>query len=338
MIIDLHKAKPEPIEVIVEQDTETTYSVADVSRLFDLPESRLRYWSQTGFITPSVRKDARRFYCFQDLLSVKVAKELLEGGQPLQRVRRSLEVLKATLPRVESPLARLRISNREGRIVVEEGSGSYEATTGQLLLDFDVSALRHEIAEVLHLPWVVPEGELSDTHCAYDVFLEAQELEARWDGEDLNDTLIRDAMLAYQRTVELDPGFSAAWNNLGSLAAQAGELEQARDYFDQALSSDPEQPEAQCNLAELALREGDLEVSLAGFCEVLNADPDHIEAHYGLARGYLAQGKRGQALAHLEHFCRVLDALHEEEYDDEIADRKMKAQDVMQALRLELGG
>ncbi|HLT38325.1 MAG TPA: helix-turn-helix domain-containing protein, partial [Enhygromyxa sp.] len=65
--------------------TEHLYTAAEVARLFELPESRVRYWSQTGFITPSVRQGARRFYTFQDLISIKVAKELLDAGLPLQR-------------------------------------------------------------------------------------------------------------------------------------------------------------------------------------------------------------------------------------------------------------
>ncbi len=314
---------------------DSLYSAGDVARLFNIPESRLRYWSHTGFIMPSVRRDSRRFYCFQDLISVKVAKELLDEGQPLQRVRRSLDALRSKLPQVEAPLARLRIRSEQGKIVVDEGGTTFEATTGQMFLDFDIDALRDQVAEVLHLPWV--EDEPSSV-CAYDLFLEAQELESRWDGARFDDPLIVEARQVYRRAVELDPSFAAAWNNLGSLAAQAGELDSARDYFDEALQSDPEQPEAQCNLAELALREGDTELAITGFRQVLIADPDYAEAHYGLARSLLAVGGRGQALVHLERFCVALDRLAGEGLDDEVAERRAKAQEVVRALRRELQG
>ena len=86
------------------------------------------------------------------MISIKVAKELLDAGLPLQRVRRSLDALRYHLPRVDSPLARLRIRSDRDRILVEEGDTTFDATTGQLLLDFDIDILRDRVAEVLTLP------------------------------------------------------------------------------------------------------------------------------------------------------------------------------------------
>src|SRR4029434_9139379 len=82
------------------------YSVRDVARIFGLHERRLRYWAQTGFVGPSQRQGGRALYTFEDLIGVKVAKELLDGGLPLQRVRRNLDALRSALPEVTRPLAR----------------------------------------------------------------------------------------------------------------------------------------------------------------------------------------------------------------------------------------
>ena len=46
------------------------YSIKDVSRIFALQESRLRYWMQTGFVGPTVRKGGRFYYTFTDLVGV----------------------------------------------------------------------------------------------------------------------------------------------------------------------------------------------------------------------------------------------------------------------------
>ena len=37
------------------------YSIKDVSKIFVVQESRLRYWMQVGFVGPTVRKSGR-FY------------------------------------------------------------------------------------------------------------------------------------------------------------------------------------------------------------------------------------------------------------------------------------
>ena len=66
------------------------YSIRDVARILGVQESRLRYWMQTGFVGPTVRKGGRFYYTFCDLLAVKAAKDLLDTGMPLQRVRKNV--------------------------------------------------------------------------------------------------------------------------------------------------------------------------------------------------------------------------------------------------------
>ncbi|PRP96268.1 helix-turn-helix domain-containing protein [Enhygromyxa salina] len=332
--LELNEAGSEP-------GTEHHYTVAEVARLFELPESRVRYWSQTGFISPSARNGARRFYTFKDLISIKVAKELLDAGLPLQRVRRSLDALRGHLPRVDAPLARLRIRSDCDRILVEDGDNTFEATTGQLLLDFDLEKLRDHVAEVLTLPWV--EGKDPDRRApalgstsSYEAFQAGLAAEEQWDGVTLGAPEFLAALSHYEQAVELDPSFAAAWTNLGSLLAFTTEIDRARDCFDQALRSDPDQPEAQCNLAELALRSGDFVLAIGGFRQVLRNDPDQLEAHYGLARALLEVGGKGQALAHLERFCGQVERLPKSERNAELKRRKRQVEQVIKLLRKEL--
>lgn len=337
-------------EAMAESSTELAadhlYSAAEVARLFELPESRIRYWSQTGFIVPSIRRANRRLYTFRDLIAIKVAKELLDAGLPLQRVRRSLDALRYHLPRVDAPLSRLRIRSDRDRILVEEGDTTFEAATGQLLLDFDVDKLRSQVAEVLTLPIVGRQREASDVHVdappssAYEAFSRGLAHEAQWDGRSLESPSYLGARAAYEQAIEFDPGFAAAWTNLGSLLAMSGaeaDLDRARDCFDEALRCDPDQPEAQCNLAELALRAGEFELAIGGFRQVLRHDPDHLEAHYGLARALIEVGGRGQALAHLQRFCAAVDRLASHEASHELLDRRQHVEQFMTALQHDLG-
>jgi tetratricopeptide (TPR) repeat protein len=305
------------------------YSLADVSRLFDIAEGRLRYWSQTGFITPSVRSGGRRLYAFEDLVAVKVARSLLDEGFSLQRVRRSLDALRGLMPDHGSPLSRLRLRSEHDRVVVDEAGGSFDAESGQLLLDFDLDRLREQVAEVTALPWVGASPDAEDeSRSAYQWFLDgaAHEAEGRTAA----------AVSAYRRAVAIDPMMAAAHTNLGALAAESGDLDDARDHFEAALRCDPDQVEAYCNLAELALRAGDDEVALAGFRQVLRLDPDHHEAHYGLARALLRVGGHLQAFAHLERFCDAVEALPAAERDSGIDGRRARARDVLKKLRREL--
>lgn len=312
---------------------------AEVAKMFELPEARLRYWSQTGFIVPSTRVGGRRYYAFEDLVAIKVAKELLAAGHPLQRVRRSLDALR-DLSGERSPLSRLRIRSEQGCIIVDGEAASFDAHTGQLLLDFDVQNLREQVAEVRALPWVpggdepgARDGVAPDPNAsAYDAFAHALELESQWVERGADPDAAGPIVAAYELALERDARFAAAWTNLGALHAHLGDLDRARDAFDEALECDPEQPEARCNLAELALRNGDFDVAIEAFRSVLAIVPDHIEAHYGLARALLEVGGKVQARAHLERFCAGAEALRHGEPDPELDERIHQARAVLESI------
>ncbi len=323
------------------------YSVREVARLFGVPERRLRYWSQTGFVTPSVREGGRALYGFRDLIAVKVAKGLLDGGVPLRRVRRQLAALKSSLPQVDEPLTDLRIRCEHDRVLVDDPSdpegGRFEASTGQLVLDLDTKTLRAEAAEVLALPWVdndgagtAPTRSGNGPRTAYEWFLQGCEFEADWGGAPADTAGFAAAKEAYETALDLDPALAAAWTNLGSMLAEVGDLDGANKHYEEALRHDPEQPEARCNLAELALRGGDAEGAIAGYRHLLLNHPEHFEAHYGLARALMQVGGRGQALAHLRRFGAAVDALPQELRGPELQARRDAALEVVADLRAEL--
>jgi tetratricopeptide (TPR) repeat protein len=314
-------------------DTAEAFTVGQVARLFGVPQRRLRYWSQTGFICPSVRRDGRALYTFRDLIAVKVAKALLDGGIPLRRVRRSLGCLAGTLPELDASLSNLRIRCEGDEVVVDQVDHRFEAETGQILLDFSVSSLQREASEIVTLPWV--STGLREPRTAYEWFLRGCDLEEDWGGAPSDTEGFEAARQAYERAVLLDPDLAAAWTNLGSMHAEIGDLDAARDHYERAVECDPEQPEAQCNLAELALRGGDVDAAIAVFRQVLRLVPDWAEAHYGLARALLRVGGKAQALAHLQRFCASMEGTED---DPELAHRRDRARLVIERLRAELDG
>jgi DNA-binding transcriptional MerR regulator len=320
-------------------DDEGSYSVREVARLFEVPEHRLRYWSQTGFLVPSLRRGDRRLYSFRDLIAVKVAKGLLDGGLPLRRVRRQLEALRTTLPRVRTPLHELRIRCEHDRVVVDDVAHRFEAASGQLVLDFEVSALRDQAAQVLALPWVGDDDEAGsdEPRTAYEWFSFAQDLEDEWGGAPADTEGLMRARHAYEAALELDPGLAAAWTNLGGLLAATGDTEDAAEHFEQALRLDPEQEAARLNLAALALQGRRTTQAVTAYRELLRRDPDCLEAHYGLARALLQQGGKGEALAHLERFRAAVDRLPADERNPELQARHEQATEVIGTLRGELG-
>jgi len=295
---------------------DATYTFAGVAKILEISESKLRYWSQVGFVGPSVRRGGRQLFNFQDLVSVKAAKELADRGFKTGEVRKALEAVRASLPHIDRPLDRIRVSfDGQALVVVDEG-GAYDVT-GQRVFDFGLGDLARRITDLGEggrVLVVTPvsggegDGDLEATpapgqpaRSAYDWFVEGTRLEGRPDIEGSDDQAVR----AYRRALALDPGLAPAHTNLGNIAYRAGDRLRARDSFQTALALDPDQPEARFNLANLILEEGDLELAVAELRRVLQIAPEFADAHFNLAVALERLGGRAQARAHLERYIKL---------------------------------
>jgi DNA-binding transcriptional MerR regulator len=93
----------------------------------------LHAWDKTGFLSPSVGQargtGTRRIYSFQDLVAVRVVRELREAGISLQALRKVVAFLRGRRKGVAHPMAET--------FLLTDGTDVY-AKTGDSLL----SALR----------------------------------------------------------------------------------------------------------------------------------------------------------------------------------------------------
>jgi tetratricopeptide (TPR) repeat protein len=269
------------------------YTLNDAAKVFNLKKSRLQYWERSGFITRSVALGRKRFYSFEDLISLRAAKELLDEGVPLQNVRRNIEALRASLPRVARPLASLRIVADGQALLVRDDQGTYEPATGQLRLDFEVSALRNDVVRVLRRG-----GRPSEFQLAYQHYLEG----CRFDEEE--GTFDR-AEAAYRRALELDPSLANALTNLGNLMYRRGRLEEAENHYVRALQVDPDQPEAFYNLGFLLYDRGDTAAAVLNFRRAVRSDPSFADAHFNLAMALSDIGSHEEARKHWETYLKL---------------------------------
>src|SRR5262245_38054156 len=168
------------------------YSIRDVSRILAVQESRLRYWMQTGFVGPTVRKGGRFYYTFTDLLAVKAAKDLLATGMPLVRVRKNVEALKQALPGDTHPTTKLRVCCDGETIVALADDVAFQPIGGQVVMAFNVPSFGEHVAQTLAMPRVeapaaVPATvedsptEANGGSTAYRNFVEACAAEDRGD-------------------------------------------------------------------------------------------------------------------------------------------------------------
>jgi DNA-binding transcriptional MerR regulator len=107
--------------------SEQGFRVPDVCRIVGISYRQLDYWARTGLVTPSIR-DARgsgtqRLYSFQDLVTLRVIKNLIDTGVSLQRVRKAVDHLK----QMGRPTA--------GATLFSDGNRVYEAHSPEAMID-----------------------------------------------------------------------------------------------------------------------------------------------------------------------------------------------------------
>jgi tetratricopeptide (TPR) repeat protein len=270
------------------------YTTREVAEVLGLPGSTILSWTRRGLITPRRGLRGAYVYSFQDIVLLRTARELLDASVPPRRVRRALEALREQLP-VGRPLSAVTISAVGDRVLVQDEAGSWEPGSGQLHIDFAVS----EVAEAT-LPFArraMRERGSDDAMGADDWYDAAVDLEA---------VSAEEAIRAYRKALELDPGHSDAHLNLGRLLHEAGRVTEAEAHYREAVEADPRSARALYNLG-VALEDRGLRPGAIGAYEAaLRLDADLAVAHFNLSRLFEADGREAEALSHLAEYKRLV--------------------------------
>jgi tetratricopeptide (TPR) repeat protein len=228
------------------------------------------------------------------LIGLRAAKTLMDGGVPLQRVRKSVASLRALLPKVTRPLNELRVVADGNSVVVKDAQGQFDPHTGQAVFDFNVSQLRDDVVRTLDR-----HQELSaDRRSAYELYLEGCRL-------DEDEATFSQAEQAYLRALELDPGLANAFTNLGNVRFRRGFMDEAEVYYRKALSIDENQPEAYYNLGFLYYERGEARAAVSCFERAVAADPAFADAHFNLAMALEESGERSGARKHWQVYLQL---------------------------------
>jgi DNA-binding transcriptional MerR regulator len=106
---------------------EQGFAAPEVCRIVQITYRQLDYWARTELVTPSVRdasgSGTQRLYSFQDLVTLRVIKSLLDTGVSLQRVRNAVEHLRD----MDRPLTEVTL--------MSDGRGVYEADSPEAVVD-----------------------------------------------------------------------------------------------------------------------------------------------------------------------------------------------------------
>jgi tetratricopeptide (TPR) repeat protein len=271
------------------------YSTREVAELAGLPEVRVRRWARAGLVTPSKDSQGRWRYSFQDLAVLRTAGRLLEANVTVNRVTRTLSLLREQLP-AGRPLSAVRILVTGRRVIIRDRLASWELASGQGALDFDVQAMSEPVAPELprkSRAELERPGETAD-----DLYQAALDLELAGRGDEARET--------YQAVLRRDPKLVGARINLGRLLHAAGNLREAEGLYRAALEQDPGSAVAAFNLGVVLEDQGKAAAAADAYRSAIAVDAEYADAHYNLSRLLEAQGDVRGALRHLSRFRRLV--------------------------------
>jgi DNA-binding transcriptional MerR regulator len=265
----------------------------EVGKLLGVSSARLRSLDRAKIVSPSGQRGKQRAYTFQDLIALRATCGLLEHRVRLRDVARAIGALRHVLPRVTRPLQELRIVGDGRRVVVRAEDGSFEPLTGQMVLDFQVQALRDDVVRVLRA-----EANPSRAHTAYDLYVQASAL-------DEDPATYDQAEELYERAIRLDPTLAIAYTNLGNIRFRRGDEDGAEALYRRAIEVDPRQPEAHYNLGYVTLERGNARDATRYFERALAGDPRFADAHFNLAMAWERLGERARARPHWRKYLEL---------------------------------
>ena len=292
--------------------------------MLGLSRCTIRQLIAGGFVTPGRGRGNAWQFDFRDIVLLRVAHDLRAGRIPTRRIMRSLARLRAGLPD-SLPLSGLRIKAVGDQVAVRRRRETWDAETGQLLIDLDlgldvpppaVTTLAGGGASTQSTPafrGAPPSGRTRDARGqmtarrdrvdgpatdidAIETFLAAEAAED-------NDRSA--AERGYRRAIERDPTLADAILNLSALLCDSGRFAAAMAVLDQGLRHRPDVALLHFNRGVALEDLGRQREAIASYEASLRVDPSLADAHYNLARLHELAGDRRRALRHLSSYRRL---------------------------------
>jgi tetratricopeptide (TPR) repeat protein len=286
--------------------TERMYPQNALAEALAVDPRQVADWIASGLLTPTHRDGDECYFDFPQIARARTLVELSDAGVTVARIRRSIDQLRRLLPPDQDPLQHLTGVSARGRLLVRMGDGELAEVSGQLNFDF------LNEAEPIPLPgqprdkseWHASgvrkelDGDLTAAVNCYSQALLVGGPDARvcFDlAHALGDCGEHErAIERYMQTIEIDPGYVDAWNNLGVLLAETGKRAEACVAFEGALVGNPADARAHYNLADTLEELGRADLAAAHWRAYLSGDSFKLSEHATHARARLSATTPGR--------------------------------------------
>ncbi len=270
----------------------TSYSRQDVLRILQISSPQLQGWERAGLIPQ------RQIYSFQDLGQLRILRALREEDVSSASIRHSVMAMKAVAGMV-NPLLEACVIRTGTRLAFRHRGAMVDPIRRQLLFDFervervdriDPSPAGAEPATLHRQGAVAPRG-------VQGRFLAAVQAEEAGERQR--------AIKLYKEILEIDPEYSAAYINMGTILFHQKNYELAEELYRRATVADPAYVLAYFDLGNVLDELLRPDESIAAYLQAVTLAPRYADAHYNLALAYERKGLRRQALRHWQAYIRI---------------------------------
>lgn len=261
-----------------------TFSTRAAARILAVSPDRIRYWVRRRVVCPSASNGRNFRFAFNDLLVMRLTKELLAARRHLESIQRCFSRVREFID-PSRPVTSLKLVNDEGHIVIREGGMLIEAETGQLLLDFRAER---------------PTGKVEESFGPARVRERFEEARRIAEEDPLK------ALTIYSELVGREPENFEAHVRLATLLEREGDLQGALRHLLGAAAIMPASADVHLKLGLLYRRKDEAQHALKSFLRAIDCDPTNVEAHRNVAELFEAQGRKRDAQRHLSAIHRLI--------------------------------
>ncbi len=116
---------------------------------------------------------------------------------------------------------------------------------------------------------------------------------------------VQQAIHWYEQALQINPDFPEVNYDLGVDLYQTGQNQMAIDHLEQAVRAKPDYAEAHSDLAIMLAQAGRIDEAIAHFTTALRFNPDDAEAQYNMALVLSHAGRQKEAIPHYREALRI---------------------------------
>ncbi len=116
---------------------------------------------------------------------------------------------------------------------------------------------------------------------------------------------VDEAIVHYQKALQIEPDYAKAHVNLGSVLFQKGDVDEAIAHFQKALQINPDNAVTCVDLGYALLQKGNVDEAIAQYQTALQINPDYAKAHNNLGNALLQKGDLDEAIVHYQKALQI---------------------------------